>query len=889
MKRKESVYLSNIEINALEEAIKYYRSRKGTFSSNDPIMTISLYSNKDDIVISNFNETELTIILEVIDENITFLNKYEYKGLPKENAIKNKQNILMPLFEIRKKVMNEITLKKNQIKGKNMNEDSIREQLATTIANDPENIDKILRLSHNLAESDKNHVRFSVDTGVIDRLGKELVARHETAVSELIKNSYDADASFSLLHFKNVDDIGGTLILEDDGSGMTREDLIDGFMRISSKSKIHEPVSTIYKRDRAGKKGIGRFSSQRLGNKLTIITQSANSALALKVQIDWSNYLLEDDIYFISNKIEEIPKEKEKGTKLIIEGLREWWSEAMIKRVYRYAIDIIQPFPLSKTKKKKDEDIIDPGFKITCLKDGEEFVSQESMFYEHALAEIEGFVDENNDGYWIINKSKVDAQTSTPVRLNKNEESDLKYKYLEGVRFKAYYFIYKAGFIPKQVESYINESAKLHGGIRLYRNGFRVLPYAEPQDDWLGLDASIRRRTILPQHGNTNFFGFVEIEGDNDNFIELSSREGLFKNEAYDELIDFIYKCIIAAINRIAGARGRKTRSGQKGWEAKYSKSPKESILDTADDLDKMADEIEMKETIPVIKEENKKEEDSFSQEKERAEEFRKKAQQLRDALKSIDELNMIRVLAGLGLIIGEFTHEIMNYLSTFDIDTNFIINQLDKFTEEYKRAKRLRNTFDSFKVYAAYFDETVSQNVNQELRPIELRDVIKPFVTTIKPDLERNNITIDCDFIGYDLFTCKMHTSEWASILFNLYSNSKKAIKRAYSEKGKILINAGKENNHLFVEFIDNGDGIPVENRDKIFNAFFTTSSPKGHNVKNTDELTGTGLGLKIVSDIVESYNGEISVDNAPKGFVTNIRIIVPTATKEEIKEYAI
>ncbi len=771
----------------------------------------------------------------------------------------------------------------------NIEEHSIREQLAKTIAKDPQNIDKILKLSHNLASLDKDNVRFSVDASVIERLGRELVARHETAVSELIKNGYDADASSASLNFINVDEEGGTLIIEDDGSGMTRDQLINGFMRISSTSKIHEPVSPLYKRNRAGKKGIGRFSTQRLGNKLTIITQTKDSQTALKIVVDWTKYSMDDDLFFISNKIEEITKEKEQGTKLIIENLREWWSKTMIKRVYRYAIDVLQPFPLSKVKQENDREIVDPGFNIHCSKDKNEIASQQSMFYQHALAEIEGFVDENGNAFWTINDSKVDATTLNPIKLENTENSQGLFSRLDGIRFKAFYFIYKAGLIPKQAERYINESAKEHGGIRLYRNGFRVLPYAEPQDDWLGLDASIRRRTILPVHGNINFFGFVEIGDTKEEFVELSSREGLFNNDSYFELVDYLYKSLTSAVNRIASARGRKKTTGQKGWEAKYSKSPKESILDTADDLDKIADEIENKETTDSSQKEEKKDESRDEKEKEKAEEYRKKAQQLRDAIKSIDELNMIRVLAGLGLIIGEFTHEIMNYLGTFNIDTKYILDHVEKATEEYKRASRLRNTFDSFKVYAAYFDETISQNVNQELKPIELRDVINPFVRTIKPDSDRNNIKIKPDISGYDLFTCKMHTSEWASIMFNLYSNSKKAIKRANLKEGKILIRAGKENESLFVEFIDNGDGIPLENRDKIFNAFFTTSSPKGQKASTTDELTGTGLGLKIISDIVESYNGEISIENAPEGFTTNLRINIPIAKPEEIEEYAI
>ena len=77
--------------------------------------------------------------------------------------------------------------------------------------------------------------------------------------------------------------------------------------------------------------------------------------------------------------------------------------------------------------------------------------------------------------------------------------------YLSGVRFKSYYYIYNQNLIPKQTETSIREIVKSKGGIRVYRNGFRVLPYGEIGNDWLGLDASVRKRTILPVHGNNNF------------------------------------------------------------------------------------------------------------------------------------------------------------------------------------------------------------------------------------------------------------------------------------------------------------------------------------------------------------------------------------------------
>lgn len=768
-----------------------------------------------------------------------------------------------------------------------MTEEEIREQITKTIQSEPNNLDKILSLTRQLALADKDNVRFSVDAGVIDRLGRELVARHETAVSELVKNAYDADASFAKLYFSNVNGVGGQLIIEDDGNGMDKEQLINGFMRISSSDKIHNPLSPIYNRKRAGKKGIGRFASQRLGNVLTIITQTENSEEALKITVNWDDYAMDKDLISVANKIETVPKEKPKGTILIIDNLREWWTDAMIKRVYRYAVDVIQAFPLAEVKNKEEEEIIDIGFAIECYKDQFPIATTQSMFYDHALAEIVGSVDKDGKAYWKIINSKLPAVINNkPQYFSKDDkEENIPFNYLKGVELRAYYFIYNIGMIPKQVENYIDSKK---GGIKVYRNGFRVLPYGEEYNDWIELDESVRLRKYLFVHGNHNFFGFVEINGDNPNFIELSSREGFLNNDAYDELVTFVYKSLTSATRRIASERGIKQTTDQKDWEAKYDRTPKETVEDTVGILEEIAKgfEDESKKTDSDDKSSQEEKDRKKRENAERAKKAREQAEKLKNTIKHIEEINMLRVLAGLGIVIGEFTHEISQYLSSFEIDTNFLVEKLEEGTEEHLIALGLKKRFESFRIYASYFDETVSENVNRELHPIDLRLAINPFFDTLKKDLERNNISIKIEYKDVDLYTCKMHSSEWASILFNLYSNAKKAMKRNNTINKKLLIIVGRNENNVFVEFIDNGDGIPIENREKIFNAFFTTSSPKSNKSNVNQELTGTGLGLKIIKDIIESYKGEISVENPPVGYATNIRIDVPEPKTEEIPD---
>ena len=77
-----------------------------------------------------------------------------------------------------------------------------------------------------------NEVGFTVDSGLVSRLGIELVGKAETAVSELIKNSYDADATEVTVEFLNTDERGGTLIITDNGVGITEEQLINVFISI---------------------------------------------------------------------------------------------------------------------------------------------------------------------------------------------------------------------------------------------------------------------------------------------------------------------------------------------------------------------------------------------------------------------------------------------------------------------------------------------------------------------------------------------------------------------------------------------------------------------------------------------------------------------------------
>lgn len=759
-------------------------------------------------------------------------------------------------------------------------------------------------INQQLAELNNDSISFSVDANIINRLGKELIGRAETGVSELIKNTYDADATFVTVDFVNSNVTGGTLVIEDDGHGMTKENLIKGFMTLSSTSKIHEPISPKFKRQRAGRKGIGRFATQFLGEKLTIITQVISEEFATKITIDWNSYEMDKELSSIENNIEIIPKQKKEGTTLHIEHLRHSWTDAQIRRVFRYVSDLLQPTFLSRRSselnlaKQGDE-----SFLVECYRTENELrtviADINKLLYDKCLAEIDGYVTEGGNAYVTVKSASFRLNDADLALSSSKVNNDIiiPYPILRNVNFKVYYFIYDRheyyqNGITKQELGRVENLAAEQSGIRVYRNGFRVLPYGEIGDDWLKLDRQSSRMQFelnesivsfnIP-YTNKNFFGFVElIDKEGHLFEETASREGLIENQALEELRDFVRKAVTAGVRRIAPfIYNEKQKRDQKKTEAKTLKAKVEGIQakieEFTNDSHQQDDDDDDNSSSGAQQSQNFKD--------KKREEIKGLLSELNSDLKVIlDELAMLRILATLGITIGEFTHEIIQFPIFF---SSKLKSLLLTETDQNKRndLEQVIDKVNHLDTYTSYFNDAVSRNSKRELEFIELRRVIRPFLASTKWDFEHEGINVEEEIRGYETYTVQMHPSEWHSILLNLYTNSKKALRREKPAIKKIKIVAGKDEQNVYLEFLDNGDGISKENENRIFDAFFTTSTPAGLNASSNEQLIGSGLGLKILKDIITEYNGKIFVAKPAEGFTTCIRIEIPKATDEQIK----
>lgn len=754
----------------------------------------------------------------------------------------------------------------------------IKQQLKEELANESVNFDKIYELNQRLISCDKESVRFTVDAKHIHRLGFELVGKQETALSELIKNAYDADATEVKIDFTNYREEGGTLIINDDGHGMSEDVIRNTWMRLSTNDKEVSPISPTYGRSKAGRKGIGRFAVERLGECLILDTMTRGTNKGTRVRFDWDNdFQAGIELNQISYKLEQFNKSlDDHGTNLTINKLRDKWNDNIFERVWKSVLLLQPPFKTISHPRavnyNPENFTADPGFNVFINgRFGEEVAAEfsiEKSFLAHSLAKIKGYIYEDGTASFELVSDKLDIHESQSV--------DGKYLLAGKLYFETDYFIYSSdvmtGFSIKEAQKI---GAK-YGGIRIYRDGFRVLPYGEQYDDWLKLAYDSARRFILAPANNQNLFGLLEINSlDNPLLEETSSREGLIENEAYGEIRSFIRSCIDWAILRIAAKRDRKQKSSQKDFitaDKKVSEEAQELLDDIKSETINTSESSDFTISVDSIN----KLEIIVAKQKKFEEEVRQKLEE------HIQYESMLRVLASLGISLSVFSHEIGGALSGVDnnlLDIKAILSsECTEDSESFSSLQDLQNSVDRLYDISKYIMSLINHSSSREKDYLPLDDVINSFVGQFKTYLNTRGIQFEIAVDPPFLRTELMHRSELDSVLFNFLTNSVKSMDRVNSKDRRIRITAKRINKLAVINFQDTGAGVQPEIADRIFDAFFTTSHSKG------DEIAGpgSGLGLKIVSDIAEVNKGYVKNVKPDINYKCNFEFAVPLSHKQ-------
>ena len=239
-----------------------------------------------------------------------------------------------------------------------------------------------------------------------------------------------------------------------------------------------------------------------------------------------------------------------------------------------------------------------------------------------------------------------------------------------------------------------------------------------------------------------------------------------------------------------------------------------------------------------------------------------------------------------MGLAIGEFTHEINLSITSLSINIQNLKQSKLSNEDRDSALDSLESNIATLKSFTKFFDSTIRENVNRNKKIIEIRDSIEPFYESMKPIIERKGIQFIINYEGYDLFTKPIHISELYSVFINLFTNAYKAILRSGKNPRKMSLTAKKDSEDIVIRFEDSGDGIDPVNRERVFDPFYTTSTPSGPYESDDLSLKGMGLGLSIVRDLVESMSAEISIVDPSAGFTTCFELRIPKADNKEIPD---
>jgi anti-sigma regulatory factor (Ser/Thr protein kinase) len=387
-----------------------------------------------------------------------------------------------------------------------------------------------------------DYLNFKVSSELKSILGRDLIVNDYIAILELVKNSYDAYATLVEIRFED-----DKIVISDNGKGMSLTDIKEKwlFVGFSAKRDGTEDVKRAsfrnnINRNYAGAKGIGRLSCDRLSRVLTMTTKSVDSLVAEQLNVKWS--LFDEDqrqeMETISIPHESLLDENVKfaggsahGTTLVLSNLYEEWDREKILNLRKFLEKMINPFQSSS-----DE------FHIMVNAEREQ--EEDSRIEEYLR--VNGEIRNSISAILDIKTTKIDSEIRNGVIHTRLEdrgilmyeiEEDCKYEHLNHATVSMYYLnrAAKYNFSLRMGMQPVN-----YGSIFLFRNGIRVLPYGEPNDDSWNLDKRLQQgyNRFL---GTRELFGRVDVETENiEDFKEVSSRDGgLINTPSAKELSDY--------------------------------------------------------------------------------------------------------------------------------------------------------------------------------------------------------------------------------------------------------------------------------------------------------------------------------------------------------------
>lgn len=715
---------------------------------------------------------------------------------------------------------------------------------------------------------------------LLTMLGEQLIKDERIALIELIKNSYDADARWVKVTFENFGEnfkvnANSKIVIQDDGAGMTKEILSTKFLNPATPGKKLQKEKndrTAKGRIIQGEKGIGRFAMLKLGRKIDVISKTLDDDYEHVLHYDFSKYdadFLKENgeerelfIDSLSVKLESrapitivqkeivlgvhAAKQPAKGTVIEISHLNEGWTTEKVKNVANDIIKLQSIFDFVADTPEEAKSNDENSFSVYLYRDND-FLK----YTENYIDNLKFLIDERSvlkieEGHFD------DKELSFSFKLNGvPQKLLLSDPDLRGIKITKKYFddIFNTNlFEDRKIEcgpfdfsfyvfdfaSNINTPAKYRldkedkekirpHRIYLYRDGIRVYPYGEPDDDWLGID--MLRGTVSAGDflSNDQVIGIVKISHkDNPLLKDKTNREGLIVNRfATNDFIKLLQMFLVYIRKKPYSQYKINNRS--KNTQRQIAENQLQSNFNLLKDIVK--DNKAASQKLAEIEKE-------YETEKE----FLKR------------RMEMTENLAGVGLSVETASHDIMRMMDMAFNNIDSLISDLTASAEPIDRESLLKE-LNSIRgslgfVHAQLKDiQLLFTSSKQRRKKIVVRDIVNKVEKIYRNFAKKSNIQIKIEEIPGSPLVATTTDAVLLQVLLNLFDNAIFWLNTIQIPDKQIIVTLDGMECKLI--FSDNGPGVKDDDLPYIFEPFY---SGKGEE--------GRGLGLYIARQLLERYD---------------------------------
>lgn len=697
------------------------------------------------------------------------------------------------------------------------------------------------------------------DSTIAEVLGVQNFSNEESAILELVKNAYDAQSPDVIVIISKEQ-----IIIEDNGIGMNRQKILEAWMHVGRSDKEYIIGKGEAARVLAGSKGVGRFAIARLGAQASVFTKMKDQEAVLW-KTDWN-----------TNTLEPYQELKEKGTKIIIENLRDNWTEARVRNLRDFLSRTYNDDKMTiQVEYKKNREEVKRYFGEIQL--GVNCVSVIKLRYQAnsqmLICDIES--DEFKESAQAI-CPKIDLK-GQKIEINIADElNNMKEELIEEITDKEWkglladvgdfsaelYFSLKNSSAVDAEKFYYKHrmlEERYESGVVLYRNAFSISSY-EGKKDWLGFGKRSRISPAAATHPTgawrvreNQMSGKVIIDKkENRRLSDLMNRQGLVENDTYKLFIAII----ITGINSFERYRQSIIRSIAKSNDVKEDPTPK--VIDNIIRNPKRLSELSLEETKKLLNE--------LKQIKRENRESKRQMDETEKRYKY--DIRLLNMLATSGLKATSIAHEMHNDRNSIDENVDYIIEALKRYdlwdvVNDRENRKYMHRDIPALlqknrrinKKIITFMDVMLSESEKEQFMP-EIIDLGALF-ENIKSVWEKDYSWIDIQLLIEEGLEFRSAKDIFRVIFDNLILNS---IQQNDAENVlEIHIRAEKKGSYIHMIYSDSGKGLASK---------YKYDPMRILEVHETSREKGHGIGMWIVNNTINSSGGEVQTIDGLNGF---------------------